>query len=134
MVLLNGSNYHLWNGKIKDILFIKKLHLSIFIFAKSNLVSDKELEFEHLHVCGFIRQYVEDNVYNHTANETRTKTLWEKIKSLYASKSGNSKSLLFNSFISLKYMEETFIRSLEWISRTPWSNHLSGFQRLLDQM
>jgi len=31
-------------------------------------------------VCGFIRQYVEDNVSNRIANETHARTLWEKIE------------------------------------------------------
>ncbi|CAJ2658024.1 unnamed protein product [Trifolium pratense] len=123
MVLLNGSNYHLWKGKMKDLLFVKKLHLPVFSSAKPNSKSGEEWEFEHLQVCGFIRQYVEDNIYNHIANETHAKTLWEKLESLYASKSGNNKLFLLNSFISLKYKEGTSI-----------SDHLSEFQGLLDQM
>ena len=123
MVLLNGSNYHLWKGNMKDLLFVKKLHLSVFSSAKPNYVSGEQWEFEHQHVCGFIRQYVEDNVYNHIVNETHAKTLWEKIESLYASKSGNNKLFLLNNFISLKYKEGTSI-----------SDHLSEFQGLLDQM
>ena len=123
MVLLNGSNYHLWKGKMKDLLFMKKLHLSVFSSAKSNFVSDEEWEFEHQQVCDFIRQYIEYNVYNLIANETHAKISWEKIESLYASKSGNSKLLLLNSFISVKYKERTSI-----------SDHLSELQGLLDQM
>src|SRR6266487_4225588 len=123
MVLLNGSNYHLWKGKMKDLLFVKKLHLPVFSSKKPDSMSDEEWEFEHLQVCGFIRQYVEDNIYNHIANETHAKTLWEKLESLYASKSGNNKLFLLNSFISLKYKEGTSI-----------SDHLSEFQGLLDQM
>ncbi|CAJ2627704.1 unnamed protein product [Trifolium pratense] len=108
---------------MKDLLFVKKLHLPVFSSAKPNSKSDEEWEFEHLQVCGFIRQYVEDNIYNHIANEKHAKTLWEKLESLYASKSGNNKLFLLNSFISLKYKEGTSI-----------SDHLSEFQGLLDQM
>ena len=79
MVLLNGSNYHLWKGKMKDLLFVKKFHLPVFSSANPDFVSNEESEFEHQKVYGFIRQYVEDNVYNHIANETHAKTLWEKI-------------------------------------------------------
>ncbi|CAJ2679244.1 unnamed protein product [Trifolium pratense] len=50
MVLLNGSNYHLWKGKMKDLLFVKKLHLPVFSSAKPNSKSDEEWEFEHLQV------------------------------------------------------------------------------------
>ncbi|RDX67309.1 hypothetical protein CR513_53835, partial [Mucuna pruriens] len=30
MVSLNGNNYHLWKGKMKDLLFVKKMHLPVF--------------------------------------------------------------------------------------------------------
>jgi len=30
MVALNGTNYHLWNGKMKDLLIVKKLNLPVF--------------------------------------------------------------------------------------------------------
>ena len=60
-ILLNGSNYHLWKDKMKDLLFVKKLYLLVFCFAKSDYVSDEECEIEHLHIYGFIQQYVEDS-------------------------------------------------------------------------
>jgi len=60
-------------------------------------------------VCDFIWKYVEDNVYNHIANETHVRTLWEKIEYLYASKSGNNKLYLLNSLMNLRYMENSFI-------------------------
>jgi len=62
---------------MKDLLFVKKLHLLIF--------ANEEWDFEHQHVCGFIRQHAKGNVYNHIANEKHARTLWEKIQSLYAS-------------------------------------------------
>ncbi|RDX95838.1 hypothetical protein CR513_21582, partial [Mucuna pruriens] len=70
MVSLNDTNYHLWKRKIKDLLFVKKIHLLFF---------------------------VDDNVYNHIASEIHVMTLWEKIESLYASKYGNNKLFLLNS-------------------------------------
>jgi len=53
MVALNGSNYHLWKGKMKD-LFVKKLHLPVFATQKSNSMFNEEWNFEHQQVCGFI--------------------------------------------------------------------------------
>ena len=123
MISLNGTNYHLWKGKMKDLLFVKKMHLPVFATQKPDSMSDEDWDFEHQQVCGFIRQFVEDNVYNHIANETHARTLWEKIESLYASKSGNNKLYLLHCFVSLKYKEGT-----------PMSDHLNEFQGLLDQM
>ncbi|RDX64005.1 hypothetical protein CR513_57488, partial [Mucuna pruriens] len=91
MVSLNGTNYHLWKGKMKDLLFVKKMHLPVFAAQKPESISDEEW------VCGFIRLFVDDNVYNHIASEIDAKILWEKIESLYASKCGNNKLFLLNS-------------------------------------
>jgi hypothetical protein len=108
---------------MKELLFVKKLHLPVFSSTKPDFAYDEEREFEHLQVCCLIRQYVDDDVYNHIANETLAKNLWEKIESLYASKSRNNKLFLLNCFISLKYKEDTSI-----------SYHLSEFQGLMDHI
>jgi len=86
-------------------------------------MSEEEWDFEHQQVCGFILQYVEDNVYNHIANKTHARTLWEKIESLYAFKFGNNKLYLLNYLMNLRYKENSSI-----------SYHLNEFQGLLDQL
>nr|KYP70932.1 Retrovirus-related Pol polyprotein from transposon TNT 1-94 [Cajanus cajan] len=123
MVPLNGTNYHFWKGKMKDLLFVKKMHLPVFATQKPNFMSEEEWDFEHQQVCGFIRKFVEDNVYNHIANETHARALWEKIESLYASKPGNNKLYLLNCLMNLRYRESSSI-----------SYHLNEFQGLLDQL
>lgn len=123
MVSLNGTNYHMWKGKMKDLLFVKNMHLPVFAAQKPDSKSDEEWEFAHQQVCGFIRQWVDDNVYNHIANESHARSLWEKIESLYASKSGNNKLYLLNSLMNLRYKEGTSIL-----------DHLNEFQGLLDQL
>ncbi|RDX60172.1 hypothetical protein CR513_61713, partial [Mucuna pruriens] len=77
MMSLNDTNYHLWKGKMKDLLFVKKMHLPVF--------ADQKPESIEIHV----------------------RTLWEKIESLYASKYENNKLFLLNSIVSLKFMEDT---------------------------
>jgi len=47
MVALNGTNYHLWKGKMKDLLFVKKLHLLVFTTQKLDSMSEEEWDFEH---------------------------------------------------------------------------------------
>ena len=42
MVCLNGSNYHIWKGKMKDLLFVKKMHLPVFASNKSQSLNDEE--------------------------------------------------------------------------------------------
>jgi len=80
--------------------------------------------FEHQQVCGFIRQYVEDNVYNQIANEEHAKSLWKKIETLYASNTRNNKLYLLNSLMNLRYKEGISI-----------SDHLNDdFHWLRDQL
>jgi len=114
MVCLNDTNYHLWKGKMKDLLFVKKLHLPVFATEKPKDKIDEEWKFEHQQVCGFIRQYVEDNVYNHIANEEDAKSMWKKIETLYASSTRNNKLYLLNSLINFEVQGGDFyFRSLK---------------------
>ena len=53
---------------------------------KTENVTDENWKFEHQQVCGYIRQWVEDNFRNHIVNETHARTLWEKLETFYASK------------------------------------------------
>jgi len=78
MVALNGTNYHLWKGKMKDLLFVKKLHLLVITTQKPDSMSEEEWDFEHQQVCGFIRQYVEDNGFiNIGVGDFACKPTWE---------------------------------------------------------
>ncbi|WVZ03005.1 hypothetical protein V8G54_023811 [Vigna mungo] len=105
LILLNGENYHLWKGKMKDFLFVKNFHFPIFASNKLESKSDEECDFEHQQVYGFIR------------------SLWDKLESLYASKSGTNKLYMLKTFVELKYKEGT-----------PVSNHLSEFEGRYDQL
>ena len=75
MIFLNGRNYNIWKSKMKDLLFVKKMHLPVFSAHKPENVTDENWKFEHQQVCGYIRQWVEDNVLNHIVNETHARTL-----------------------------------------------------------
>lgn len=60
MGCLNGSNNHTWKGKIKYLLFVKRMDLPMFASNKPESMNDDDREFEHLQICGYIRQQVED--------------------------------------------------------------------------
>ena len=64
MVSLRGANYHFWNDKMKDSLFVKNMHLSVFSTQKPNSMSDEEWSFEHECVHGYIRHFVDEPIYN----------------------------------------------------------------------
>ena len=55
MVCLNDTNYHLWKGKMKDMLFVKKLYLPVFATEKPK---DKTDEDESLSINKFVVLFV----------------------------------------------------------------------------
>ena len=109
MVVLNGTNYQTWKGEMKDFLFVKNLHLPVFALDKPQKKSDEEWSFENQQVCGFIRQWVGDNVLNHVVNETNAKTLWNNLETLYASSTGNNKLFLLKQAMHLTYKENNSV-------------------------
>ena len=42
MVSLNGSNFHIWKGKMENLCFAKQFHLPLFASEKPNNKSDKD--------------------------------------------------------------------------------------------
>ncbi|VFQ70960.1 unnamed protein product [Cuscuta campestris] len=94
----------------------------LFATQKPESKSDEEWAFEHEMVCGFIRQWVDDNVLNHIYNESHARSLWDKLESLYASKTGNNKLYLLRQAMNLRFKEGSSI-----------SDHLNEFQGCFDQ-
>ncbi|GKC90017.1 hypothetical protein Tco_1150666 [Tanacetum coccineum] len=105
MVSLNGSNYHVWKGKMEDLLYVKDYYLPVFTTEKPENKTDAEWTILHRQVCGYIRQWVDDNVLNHICEETHAHTLWNKFEQLYARKTGNNKLFLIKQMMRLKYTD-----------------------------
>ena len=55
MITINGSNYHIWKGKMEDLLYVKDYHLPVFAIEKLDNKSDAKLTLLHRQVCGYIR-------------------------------------------------------------------------------
>lgn len=108
---------------MEDLLVVKNIDLPIFATEKPETKSEEEWRHDHRQVCGFIRQFVGDNVYGLIANESNARTHWEKLDSLYASKSGNNKLYLLKSLMRLSYKEGTLLL-----------DHLNMFLGILDQL
>jgi hypothetical protein len=123
MVSLNGSNYHIWKGKMEDLLYVKQFHLPVFMSEKPENKSDEEWTLMHRQVCGYLRQWVDDNVLNHIECETHARTLWKKLEELYARKTGNNKMFLMKQLMYLRYQDGT-----------PLTDHLNTFQGIINQL
>jgi hypothetical protein len=50
MVSLNGSNYHIWKGKMEDLLYVKQFHLPVFASEKLENKYDEEWTLLHRQV------------------------------------------------------------------------------------
>ena len=94
IVTLNGVNYVIWKGKMEDLLYVKNFYKPVFTTVKPDNITDEEWTLLHRQVCGFIRQWVDDNVLNHISGKTHARTLWEHLESLYAWKTRNNKMFL----------------------------------------
>ena len=108
---------------MKDLLFVKNLHLPVFAATKPESKTTEEWIFENQRVCAFIRQWVGDNVLNHVMNETDAKVLWNKLETLYAPKTFNNKFFLMKQARRLVYKEGSSM-----------SDHLNKFQECFDQL
>ncbi|RDX70596.1 hypothetical protein CR513_50148, partial [Mucuna pruriens] len=104
MVSLNGTNYHLWKGKMKDLLFVKKMHFLFLLLRSQNL-------------CLMKNETLSINKYVVLSN-----FLW-MIMFIITLQCGNNKLFLLNSIVSLKFKEGTSL-----------SDHLNEFQGIIDQM
>lgn len=105
-----------YKRKMKYLLYVKSWHLPVFATQKPESKINEECEFEHAQVCGFIQQWVDDNMLNHICDKMHAKSLWEKLESLYARKTDNNKLFLIKKMMNLHYKENSTI-----------SDHLSDF-------
>ena len=74
-------------------------------------------------MCGYIRQWVDDNVLNHIVGETHARALWTKLEELYARKTGNNKMFLIKQLLALKYTDGKSM-----------TDHLNNFQGIMNQL
>ena len=123
MISLNGANYHLWKGKMEDLLYVKEFHVPVFQENKPDDKTKEQWTLLHRQVCGCIRQWVDDNVLNHIENETNARSLWLKLEQLFARKTGNNKMYMIKKLIELRYEEGT-----------PMTDHLNAFQGLINKL
>jgi hypothetical protein len=88
LISLNGTNYQSWKSKIKDFMYLKEYWKPVFSTEMPSDMKKDPWEVLHLQACGFIRQWVDDNILNHIIDETHAHTLWQKLEELYARKEG----------------------------------------------
>ena len=56
MITLNDSNYHVWKGKMEDLLYVKDYYLHVFASENPKNKTDAEWNLLYRQVCGYIKQ------------------------------------------------------------------------------
>lgn len=108
---------------MEDLLYVKNFYQPVFLKEKPANKTDEAWTLFHRQVCGYIRQWVDDNVLNHISGETNAASLWNTLEELYAKKTGNNKMFLIKQMMALKYQDGT-----------PMADHLNNFQGIMNQL
>ena len=87
--------------------------------------STKEAEWKKLSrkTIGQIRQWIDNSVFHHVAQETDAYVLWKKLDGMYQAKTARNKALLMRRLVNLKLKHETSV-----------AEHTSEFQSLINQL
>ena len=62
-------------GKWKICFMSRIFYKPVFTTVRPDNMTDEEWNLLHRQVCGFIRQWVDDNVLNHISGKTHARTL-----------------------------------------------------------
>lgn len=65
------------------------MHLSVFTSNKPQSMTNEDWKFKYLHICGYIKQWIKDNIRNAIMNETNSRSLWNKFEIFYTLKIEN---------------------------------------------
>lgn len=124
IALLDGTNWGIWKPRMKDILYLNDLHDPIEGDEKKpSDVDEGDWKKMDKKAIALIRQYLNDSVFHHVASCESAKALWDKLVSLYESKSATSKAFLVRKLVQLRLDEEKSV-----------AEHLNEFQDVINQL
>ena len=76
MFKLNGSNYSIWKPSMLDLLYCKDLFLPLLgDESKPKEMSEGEWKILHRKTVGYIRRFLDHNIFHHFANEKKADEL-----------------------------------------------------------
>jgi hypothetical protein len=123
MVCLNSSNYSVWKTKMEEILYVKDLYEPILNETRPSGRVDSEWKNWNRKAVGTIRQFVDNSVLQHIANDTNAYELWKKLEAMYERKNALSKASLMRKLVKLEYHDGDSI-----------GVHLNDFQGMVNQL
>ena len=90
----NGQSFELWKLKMEDLLVDKDQWITVDPSTKPTTMSDEDWKKLDWKAKSTIRLRVSDSVLLNVSGEATVKTFWEKIETLYQSKSLENKLFL----------------------------------------
>ncbi|CAL2254439.1 unnamed protein product [Prunus armeniaca] len=122
MLKLTASNYSIWKPRMEDILYCKDLYEPLQLLGqKPEGKSDDAWSIMNRKAVGQIRQWVDQSVFHHVAQETDAYKLWTKLSSMYERKTAQNKASVIRRLVNLKYRDGRSV-----------TEHLSDFQGLIN--
>ncbi|CAL2227219.1 unnamed protein product [Prunus armeniaca] len=122
MLKLTASNYSIWKPRMEHILYRKDLYEPLQLLGqKLEGKSDNAWSILSRKAVGQIRQWVDQSVFHHVAQETDAYKLWTKLLSMYEWKTSQNKASVIRRLVNLKYRDGRSV-----------IEHLSDFQGLIN--
>jgi len=119
----NGQSFELWKLKMEDLLVDKDQWIMVDLGTKPSGVSDEEWKKLDRRAKSIIRLCVSDLVLLNVSREATTKALWDKLGTLYQSKSLVNKLFLWKKLYNLRMKDGDSM-----------TEHLNTFNTMVSQL
>ena len=109
---------------MEDILYCKDMYEPLQNGGeKPTGKSDAEWSILNRKAVAGIRQWVDESVFHHVAQETNAYSMWKKLESMYERKTAQNKASFIRRLVNTKYRDGRSV-----------SEHLSDFQGMVNQL
>ena len=119
----NGQSFELWKLKMEDLLVDKDQWIAVDPGTKPTTVSDEEWKKLDRKAKSTIRLCVSDSVLLNVSGEAMAKALWDKLGTLYQSKSLVNKLFLRKKLYNLRMKDGDSV-----------TEHLNAFNTVVSQL
>ena len=123
MFKLTGSNYSVWKSKMRDMLVVKDLWLSVqFGEKKPDKIDVAVWEVMHMKTTAYTWCFIDMSLYNNFNEESQAHELREKIGLMFQNKNATNQVSVFRKLVRLRYQDGSSM-----------AEHMNVFQGLIHQ-
>ena len=123
MIKLTSTNFSVWKRKMLDLLICRDLFRPVEGMTKPTTMSDEDWKILHRKAAATIRQWVDNNIFHHIAEENDAQKLWKKLEAMFEKGTSRNKALLIRRLVNLKYKDGRIM-----------TEHTSNFISLVNQL